>query len=208
MRLWLFPKKQEFYDYFLEAGENAHRAAETLVKMTEALDNSETFASQIREYEHRGDEITHHTVRMLNQTFITPIDREDIYNLISAMDDVVDFTEAVSERLWLYKLRGQNPALKELAEILKESMAQVVEALKGLKEPKARAKILKILEEIHSLENRGDQSLRSALTSLFENNPNPLEVIKWKEIYETAETAIDKCETVANIIESILVKYG
>ncbi|MHA2609667.1 MAG: DUF47 domain-containing protein [bacterium JZ-2024 1] len=208
MSPWLFPRKKEFYDYFLEAGENADRAAETLVKMADALENSETFASQIREYEHRGDEITHHTIRMLNMTFVTPIDREDIYRLIAEMDDIVDFTEAVSERLWLYKLRGQNPALKELAGILKESTARVVEALRALKEPRLRRKVLEILEKIHYLENQGDQSLRSALSSLFENNPNPLEVIKWKEIYENAEMAIDKCENVASIIESILVKYG
>ncbi len=208
MRLWLFPKKQEFYEFFLRAAENAHKAAITLVKMADDLENSEVIAGEIRNYEHQGDEITHHTIRMLNETFVTPIDREDIHSLISALDDVVDFTEAVSERLWLYKLKGVNPALQELARILQDSVAEVVQVMKGLKDPRQRKKVFGILEKIHTLENEGDRALRSALVSLFENTPDALEVIKWKEIYETAEIAIDKCETVANIVESIMVKYG
>lgn len=208
MKFRLLPARVEFYDFFHQAAENNHQAALTLVKMADDLDHSESIAGEIRHLEHRGDDITHRTIQMLNKTFVTPIDREDIHSLISAMDDVADYTEAVSERLWLYKLKGSNPALKQLARILEASTSLVLKVMKGLKDPRQRSGLFKILEEIHTQENQGDQVLRSALASLFENNPHPLEVMKWKEIYETAEIAIDKCETVANIVEGILVKYG
>jgi len=128
--------------------------------------------------------------------------------LISCMDDVVDYTEAVSERLWLYKLQGSSGPLKTLSEILEKMTGMMAKALQWLKEPRRRPEILKILEDIHTEENRADQALRAALAELFENNPDPLSVMKWKEIYETAETATDKSEAVATIIEGILLKYG
>jgi len=208
MRFRLLPARVEFYDFFQKAAENAHQAAKTLVKMADDLEHSEAIAEEIRTLEHRGDEITHRTFQMLNKTFVTPIDREDIYNLISCMDDVVDYTEAVSERLWLYKLRGSSGPLKTLSEILEKMTGMMAKALQWLKEPRRRPEILKILEDIHTEENRADQALRAALAELFENNPDPLSVMKWKEIYETAETATDKSEAVAAIIEGILLKYG
>ncbi|MHA2620258.1 MAG: DUF47 domain-containing protein [bacterium JZ-2024 1] len=204
----LLPKRQEFYEFFSRAAENAKAAARTLNEMVSQLEQSERYAAEIRRLEHEGDLITHACVRTLNQTFVTPIDREDIHNLASAMDDIVDYIEAVSERLWLYKLRGQNAPLLDLVATLAECIGQVAIAISWVSNPKKRKDTFKTLEDIHTLENRGDEVLRRALASLFENTSDPLEVIKWKEIYETAEIAIDKCETVANIIEGILVKYG
>jgi predicted phosphate transport protein (TIGR00153 family) len=204
----LLPKRHEFYEFFTSAAENAKLAAQALLRMANSLDQSEEFAKEIRRLEHEGDVITHRCVQVLNKTFMTPIDREDIHNLASAMDDIVDFIEAVSERLWLYKLSGRNAPLIDLAATLEESTREVATALSWLSDPHKRQDIFKTLEKIHTLENRGDEVLRSALASLFDDTPDPIQVIKWKEIYETAEIAIDKCETVANVIEGILVKYG
>lgn len=204
----LLPRKKDFYDFFCRAAENARVAAQSLVRMANNLYDSEEIANEIRQLEHEGDTITHECIQTLNKASLTPIDRDDIYRLACALDDIIDYIEAVSERLWLYKLTGKNPSLIDLVTTLEETTNDVVEALYWLNDPRKKNDISKTLEHIHTLENRGDEVLRRALATLFDGNPDPLQVIKWKEIYENAEIAIDKCETVATLIEGIHLKQG
>jgi len=163
-------------------------------------------SKRIKEIEHEGDKITHETVKKLNHTFITPIDREDIYALISKMDDVLDFIEAVSSRMFLYKVKSPTKEIHDLMEILIKSVEEIDKAVHELRNIKKPEAILNYCIEINTLENKSDVILRDAVAKLFENSTNPIEVIKWKEIYENLETAVDRCEDVANVIEGVVLK--
>ena len=168
--------------------------------------NVEEKTKKIKDIEHECDKITHETVKKLNNTFITPIDREDIYALISKMDDVMDFIDAVSSRMFLYKVKTPAKEAHSLMEVLIKSVEEMDKAICELRNIKKSETILKHCIEINTLENKGDVILRDAVAKLFEDSTDPIEVIKWKEIYENLETAIDRCEDVANVIEGVVLK--
>ncbi|MBI4656071.1 MAG: DUF47 domain-containing protein [Elusimicrobia bacterium] len=202
-------KDKAYFDMFEKAAVNTAKTAEHLhVYYAKFPDSSEEVA-RIKDLEHAGDMLTHETIEMLNRSFVTPIDREDIYLLITKMDDILDLMDGAANRTELYKIDKITPEALELAEILKKAANILHHTIISMRNLKDYQEIIKHCIEIHTIENEGDQLFRKAMVNLFEQEKNdPIKVIKWKEIYEDLETATDKCEDVANIIESIAMKYS
>jgi uncharacterized protein len=199
----LAPRDREFFDLFEEAGGNILRAAGLLEEMLRDFPERSELARDILICEQDGDRITHDIIQRLNQTFVTPIDREDIYALASALDDVVDYTEEVADYLGLYKIEAPMEQAQALAHVLHAASRQISEAmprLRGFKD------ISHYTVEINRLENDGDRITREAIASLFDNGIDPMVVIRWKDIFERLEEAIDATERVANILEGIVIK--
>ena len=197
------PRDREFFDLFEEAGGNILRAAGLLQEMLKDYPDRSELARDILICEQDGDRITHDIIQRLNQTFVTPIDREDIYELASALDDVVDYTEEVADYLGLYKIEAPMSQAQELARVLHGAGRQIAEAmprLRGFKD------ISHYTVEINRLENDGDRITREAIASLFDTGIDPMVVIRWKDIFERLEDAIDATERVANILEGITIK--
>jgi len=197
------PRDREFFDLFEEAGGNIGRATGLLEEMLRDFPERNELAREILICEQEGDRITHDIIRRLNQTFVTPIDREDIYALSSALDDVVDYTEEVADYLGLYKIEAPMSQAQELAKVLNQCGRQIGEAmprLRGFKD------ITHYTVELNRLENDGDRIVREAIASLFDTGIDPMVVIRWKDIFERLEDAIDAAEHVANILEGIVIK--
>jgi uncharacterized protein len=197
------PRDREFFDLFEEAGGNILRAASLLEEMLRDFPERNELARDILICEQDGDRITHDIIQRLNQTFVTPIDREDIYELASALDDVVDYTEEVADYLGLYKIEAPMAQAQELAQVLHQAARQIADAmprLRGFKD------ISHFTVEINRLENDGDRITREAIASLFDNGIDPMVVIRWKDIFERLEEAIDATEHVANILEGVVIK--
>jgi predicted phosphate transport protein (TIGR00153 family) len=199
------PKSEKFFEKFDQAGDVLRQGAASFVEMVNNWEDLQSKRQRIKELEHQGDHITHQTVEALNKTFITPIDREDIYNLITKVDDVLDMIDGLANRMVLYKITP-NMQLKGLSKILARSVDEVAHALSGMRQHRKPEDILRHCVEINRLENEADDALRAAIAELLDTETNAITVIKWKEIYEFLERATDKCEDVANVIESILVK--
>jgi len=199
----LLPRDEKFFDLFKEAAQNALGGAEALQEMFDHYRNPQESWKKIVDFEHEGDRITHRIMRMLNQTFITPIDREDIHALTAALDDVMDAIEAAASRMVLYKIEEVTPEAKKLTRIIVTSTEQVVKAVSHM--PKLED-VEEYCIELNRLENAADEIYREAVAALFGGERPPLDVIKWKEIYEILETTTDRCEDVANIVESIALK--
>jgi len=197
------PKEREFFDLFEEAATNIVRAADLLDQMLRNYPDSRDRARDILICEQEGDRITHDIIYKLNQTFVTPIDREDIYELASALDDVVDFTEEVADYLGLYRIEAPMEQAQRLAHILLQAARQIELAM-----PRIRTfdDISHFTVEINRLENDGDRVTREAVASLFDTGIDPMVVIRWKDIYERLENAIDATEHTANILEGITIK--
>lgn len=202
----LLPKEEKFFDYFDVASEKMIRGIRLLKEMMRDLSNAEEKSRQIKDVEHEADHITHETVSSLHKTFITPIDRESIYALITRMDDVLDLVDSTSERVLLYKIKTSTPESMALIEVLEKAIEQVAKGISGLRDLKNSGSILNICIEINRLENEGDRTFRNALSVLFSSSYDPIEIIKWKDVYETLEEAIDRCEDVANVLEGIVVE--
>lgn len=201
----LIPKEEKFFDMFEEAAQNIHEGSRLLMEMMENYTDVEERAKKIQTVEHQGDTITHNIIRKLNQTFITPIDREDIYSLSGSLDDVLDYIEAVSDRMVVFKIKQPTPEAVKLSRIIFESAQELVKAVLQLKSMK---QIYGHCVEVNRLENEADRITRDAIARLFEEVKDPIEVIKWKEIYENLEIATDRCEDVANILERIVLKHS
>jgi hypothetical protein len=197
------PREQSFFDKFTELAVNIDAGAKALVEMLENYRDPAIQAENIKTIEHRGDNITHGIMTQLNQTFITPFDREDIHALCSKIDDVLDLTDAVAGRLVIYRVQRIRTGVVDLARILALATTEIVAAVRTLEKPND---ILKHCIEINRLENDGDRLCRTLIAQLFEEEKDPVEIIKWKEIIEVLENAIDKCEDVANVIESVVLK--
>jgi uncharacterized protein len=197
------PKEREFFDLFEEAGANIVLAAELLERMLKNWPDGAELARDVVVCEQEGDRITHDIIQRLNSTFVTPIDREDIYALASALDDVVDFIEEVSDFLTLYRIEAPMDQATELARILSQSSRAIADAIPRLR---TFRDIHHYTVEVNRLENDGDRVVRQALASLFERGIDPMLVIRWKDIFERLEDGIDATETVANILEGIVIK--
>jgi uncharacterized protein len=194
---------REYFDLFERAGANIVRAAELLDEMLAGFPESQGLAQEILICEQDGDQITHEVIRRLNQTFVTPIDREDILELASALDDIVDYTEEVADYLGLYKVEAPMIQAQRLARVLRDATAQIALAIplmRGFKDIGAH------IVEVHRLENDGDRIVREAIASLFEVGIDPMVVIRWKDIFERLENAIDSTERAADILEGIVIK--
>jgi predicted phosphate transport protein (TIGR00153 family) len=201
-----FPREEKFFDYFNEASEKILAGIKLFKEMMQDLSTAADKTKKIKEVEHEADRITHETISKLHQTFITPIDREFIHSLITRMDDILDLIYAASERVLLFKITTSTAHALSLIDTLERAIIEVAKGVEGLSDLKNSKSVLNTCIEIHSLENEGDRIFRIALSELFNSNFDPTEIIKWKDIYETFEDAIDKCEDVANILEGIVLE--
>jgi predicted phosphate transport protein (TIGR00153 family) len=197
------PRDREFFDLFEEAAGNILRAADLLDRMLRNYPDTKELARDILLCEQEGDRITHDIVQRLNQTFVTPIDREDILELTSGLDDIVDLTEEVADYLGLYKVEAPMEQAQRLAHILMQATRQICEAMPRMRDFKD---ISHYTTEIHRLENDGDRVTREAIASLFDNGIDPMVVIRWKDLFERLEEAVDATERVANILSGIVIK--
>jgi uncharacterized protein len=202
-RLSLLPRDRTFFDLFIEAGSNTLHAARLLDEMMRRWPDDGGLAREILKSEQEGDRITHDITQRVNTTFVTPIDREDIYGLATQMDDIVDYIEEAADFLGLYKIEAPMEQASALTEVLVaacEQLAVALEKLPGFKELEG------YWIEIHRLENEGDRISRDAVASLFSNGIDPMVVIRWKDIFAVLENAIDATETAAQILEGIVIK--
>jgi predicted phosphate transport protein (TIGR00153 family) len=202
----LLPHDASFFAHFEQQGKKTVEGCRAFLEMVEQPGNLERRAERVKQIEHECDEITHAVVEALHKTFITPIDRNDIYRLITKMDDIMDFVEAAADRLALYEIPTMTKEVAELARCLVDSAEHVLSAVSGIRDLGKPNGILQHCIEINRLENVADGILRGALARLFREQKDPIAVIKWKEIYETLETATDRCEDVANIIEGVVLE--
>jgi predicted phosphate transport protein (TIGR00153 family) len=197
------PKEREFFDLFEEAGNNAVRAAELLEQMLKQWpDHGETLRDVVV-CEQEGDRITHDIIQRLNQTFVTPFDREDIIALASALDNIVDFVEEIADFLGLFRIEAPTDQAQRMARVLHLGVQQVNGAIPALR----RLEDIRGFQvEVNRLENEGDRILREAVATLFDHGIDPMMVIRWKDIYERLEDAIDATEAAINIISGIIIK--
>ncbi|HEY8639771.1 MAG TPA: DUF47 family protein [Solirubrobacterales bacterium] len=202
-RLSLLPRDRTFFDLFIEEGQNALRAARMLDEMMGIWPEDNGLARDILKAEQEGDRITHDIVQRLNSTFVTPIDREDIYGLATQMDDIVDYTEEAADFLGLYKIEAPMEQAQALTKVLVASCEQLAQGLEHLPSFKD---LDRYWIEVHRLENEGDRISRDAVASLFSNGIDPMVVIRWKDMFAVLEEAIDATETAAQIIEGIVIK--
>ncbi len=205
MRFRIIPREERFFDLFVEDAANVLGGARLLEAMLRSYDVVERRSGEIRDAEHRGDEISHDIGHRLEHTFVTPFDREDIHRLISALDDVLDLVEEVADTFVLYRIDAPTATAVQQASIIVRQCEQLHEALLHLRGFK---NLEKYWIEVHRLENEGDQLVRAAIAGLFEGETDAIELVKWKEIYSLLESAVDACEDVANIIERIVVKHA
>jgi len=198
------PKEREFFDLFEEAARNAVKAAELLERLLEQWpDDGSALRAQILDCEHDGDRITHAIIQRLNHSFVTPFEREDIIALASGLDDVVDFIEEVADFLGLYRIEAPMQQAQEMATVLRRSTHAIASAVPRLR---SLQDISEFTREVNELENEGDRLLRDAVASLFERGIDPMMVIRWKDIFERLEEAIDSTETAVHILESTIIK--
>jgi predicted phosphate transport protein (TIGR00153 family) len=203
-RLSLVPKDREFFNLFDEAGANILHSAQLLDRLMKQWPDAGGLGREILICEQEGDRITHDIIHRLNSTSVTPIDREDIYALASALDDIVDFTEEAADFMGLYNIEAPMEQAFQLTRVLDDSCRNIAQALSRLK---GFQDLNHYLIEVNRLENEGDRITREALASLFRGGIDPMIVIKWKDIFDRLEHAIDACEHVANILEGIVVKH-
>lgn len=201
--LRLMPRDERFGELFVADGENLRAATTELLEMATRYDDLEARVQRIRDLEHQGDVISDDLVERLERAFITPFDREDIHELVSRVDDVVDRVQEIAETFLLYDVTAPTPEAKELARILDDQAERLLEAfrrldaMKGLETP---------LKEVHELENQADGRSRAAIAGLFRGATDPLEVIKWRDIYHYLEEAIDAAEDAAEVLERMYHK--
>jgi len=204
MRLSLVPREREYFRLFSDMAANLETAAQLLVQLMDEFADAKSKARQILECEHVGDKIVHDIVKRLNRTFVTPLDREDIYDLSSTMDDVLDNIEATADAMILYKVTEPQDHARQMAAVIAEATHVLRMGIDGLE---MRPKNLRDhWIEVNRLENEGDRISRDAVAELFDGQMTCADIIKWKDIYNLLESAIDECEHVANIIESVVLK--
>jgi hypothetical protein len=202
----LLPYDGSFFALFEAQGSKTVEGCKAFQQMIDEPTGLEAKAERVKRIEHECDDITHAVVESLHKTFITPFDRNDIYRLITKMDDIMDMVEAAADRLALYDIPKMTTEAAELARCLVSSAEHVLGAVSGIKDLKKPSGILEHCVEINRLENVADGILRGALAKLFREEKDPISIIKWKEIYETLEAATDRCEDVANIIEGVVLE--
>lgn len=204
----LFPKEENFFNYFEELANKIEEGGKFFLEMTKNRDYSEAKVSRLKELEHEADIITHKTYERMHKTFLTPIDREDIYALVNKMDSIMDVIEATAIRIHMYKVKKPDDEIIKQAEVLFQAIKKIKDIVYGLRNMKNSKTILDGCVEINTLENAGDVVLRTIITDLFVKETDAIELIKWKEIFERIEEAIDVCEDVSNIVEGIVLKHA
>ena len=199
----IIPRETKFFDLFADVAANLTDGARLLAEVLEEGSNIEVRIDKLKELEHKGDDFTHAIMTKLNQTFITPFDREDIHRLASAMDDVLDFLNAAGQRLVLYKIRNIPSAAADLARVAVRQSEELNKALALLEKPKG---LLDHCVEVNRLEDEADRICREAIARLFEQEKDAIQLIKIKELFEVLELATDKAEDAANVLEAVVLK--
>lgn len=207
MKFSLLPKEKIFYELLEKMAVKAEEAVKLFKVLIESWNSSHASIQGLIDLEHNCDQIVHEIMIKLNKSFVTPIDREDIHLLAKKIDDLVDIVQALSKRMVLFQIQGVTDDLKEMTVILEKSVAIVVIAIQKIRDLKDSHEIFELCIHINTLENEGDHVFEKALGKLFQNATDSLDVIKWKEIYDFLEQAIDKCEDISDIIWGIVVKY-
>jgi len=206
MKLNFIPQEARFFELFDQSAQNVVKGAELLLQLVSDHGRAADLRKEIEEVEHEGDIITHDIADRLNRTFITPFDHEDIHELAGRMDDILDNIEATADRMFLYEAGEPSPEMVDLVKVLAEATHVLQKAVGGLSNMKNARRILDYCIEIHRLENVGDEDSRIALAKLFKTS-DAIYALKWKEIYDHVEEALDNCEDVASIVEGIVVKH-
>jgi predicted phosphate transport protein (TIGR00153 family) len=202
-RVSLVPQNREFFRLFSRASENAVGISHLLVRLVNEFPTNGDLLREIKDYEHEGDRVTRELVELLNRTFVTPFDRDDIYNLASVIDDICDHVDEAAGNIAGYGVKEIRPKAKEQAQVILRSAEKLNDAvgrLEGFKDSSRQ------LHELRDLEDEGDRLNRDAVAELFSSEPDPLVVIRWKDIHEQLEEAVDACENAADVLEAILVK--
>lgn len=202
------PKGEQFFDLFEEGTANLVETAKVFHEMVEKWEDINKKVAKIADLEHKGDNITHTVIANLHSTFFTPLDREDITSLTEALDDVVDFIKKAADEMLVYRVERPTASAVELAEIIVEAALQLEKAIPNLRRRRLMANMHSYCIELQRLENVADRVQREALCALFDEQSDPLDVIKWREIYEHMETATDRCEDVANVLEGVALKHA
>jgi predicted phosphate transport protein (TIGR00153 family) len=202
----LLPREEQYFTLFAQMTSYINDAARTLVEMLAHHDGDyQEYVQRIKSIEHACDDLTHNVSTRLNQSFITPFDREDIYMMSKALDDVVDLIDGAARAVVMYDIHETTEPAKQLAGVIQRMAMQLNEVVSILQKPKG---VTERLVELHRLENEGDDIYHRAVAALFHDRGDPLEVLKWKDVYEKLEAAIDRCENVANIIEGVIIKHS
>ena len=207
-RFPFIPREEKFFGLFEDGAHNIVKAAQVLKELIDTWDGIEPKVEEIKELEHKGDNITHEIIARLHRTFVTPFDREDIALLTKSLDDVIDFIDHTAGAMLIYKVGRPGRRAKELADIIVQATVELEQAVLELRH---RAKLKQILErcvEINRLENAADVVYRAAMAELFEDSTDATHIIKWREIYEHMESATDRCEDVANVLEGVALKHA
>jgi uncharacterized protein len=205
MAFRLLPREDEYFTLFSQMTAKMQEASNALVELTQgSSDNFESVVKRIKDAEHACDSITHEITTKLNKSFITPFDREDIYALSVALDDVLDYIDAGARAIIMYNIKEITDHARHLAKVIQQLTIEINSAVSMLSKP---VNLNQHIVEIHRLENEADDVYFRAIGELFQNSTDPIELIKWKELYEILENGTDRCESVANIIESIMLKH-
>jgi hypothetical protein len=200
------PREEVFFPLFEESASNMVKAAQSLKELVDNWQDVEQKVNEITELEHQGDTITHKIMAQLHRTFVTPFDREDIAQLAHTLDDVTDFIHAAADAMLLYKVDPPGQRAKELAGIIVQGAAEIARAMPQLRHRSELRQILKRCVELNRVENMADRVYRSALAELFADSTDIAHIIKWREIYEHMESATDRCEDVANVLEGVAIE--
>ena len=208
VKLSLLPRQDKFFQLFVESGDNIVQAARALQEMVNAWQFIDSRIAEITELEHKGDAITHRIMAQLHRTFVPPFDREDIAALAHAMDDVVDLIHAAADAMFIYKVKEPTKRAQELAEIIVQGADEIAKAVGCLRRKAELKRLLDHCVELNRLENAADRVFRAAMAELFDDAVDIPLVIKWREIYEHMESATDRCEDVADVLEGVALKHA
>jgi predicted phosphate transport protein (TIGR00153 family) len=200
------PREQKFFDLFEQSSQNIIKASKALKEMLDTWQFIDSRVAEITELEHDGDSITHQIIFLLHRTFVTPFDREDIAMLAHTMDDVLDFIHSAADAMFIYKVSKPTDRARELADVIVMAAEEMEKAIASLRRKSEFKQMLERCVEINRLENAADRIYRAAIGELFDNAKDMAEIIKWREIYEHMETATDRCEDVADVIEGVALK--
>lgn len=208
IRFPFLPQRGEFFDLFEEGAANLVAMAKLFRELVEKWEDVENKVREISDLEHKGDDVVHRIMANLHSTFVTPLDREDITALANAMDDVVDFIDAAADNMLLYRIDHPTPGALELANVIVEAANEVERAMPSLRRRAELGQMLSRCVELNRLENEADRIMRRLVGELFADSTNVIDIIKWREIYELMETATDRCEDVANVLEAVALKHA
>jgi predicted phosphate transport protein (TIGR00153 family) len=208
VRLPFVPRENKFFTLFEESAANTKKAAEALKELVDTWQFVDSRVAEITELEHRGDNITHEIISLLHRTFVTPLDREDIALLAHTMDDIIDFIHSAADAMFIYKIKNPTERAKQLADIIIKATDEVQKAVCALSKRSKLKVILDECVEINRLENMADRIYRAAIGELFDDSEDIAELIKWREIYEHMESATDRAEDVANVLEGVALKHA